>query len=83
MSYSAKHRNIHKPTQHGYSFLCCYTEDGTITQSVSSVRNLGVEMESGATFNKQVSLAIKKGSQIVGWVLRLFRNRQNCAVNAV
>ena len=32
-------------------------------------------MESCAAFNKEVSLAIKKVSQIAGWVLRVFRNK--------
>ena len=75
MSCSAKHRTLHKPSQHGYSFSCFYTEDGTLIQSVSSARDLGVEMESGAAFDKQVSIDFKKGSQITGWVLRVYKNR--------
>ena len=62
-------------TQHGYSFPCYYTEDGTLIQYVSSVLDVGVDMESCAAFNKEVSLAIKKVSQIAGWVLRVFRNK--------
>ena len=30
MSYSAKSRNLHKPNQHGFSFLCYYTDDHTL-----------------------------------------------------
>ena len=76
MSFSGKSRNLHKPTQHGFTYPCYYTEDGTLIQSVTSVRDLGVEMQCCASFDKQVNLAIKKGTQIAGWALRVFRSRE-------
>ena len=83
VSYSAKCRNLHKHTQHGFSFPFYYTKAGTLIQSFPSVHDLGVEMESGAAIDKQVSLVIEKESQFASCVLRVFRNKQNFALNAV
>ena len=77
MSYTAKSKNLHKPMKHVFSFPFYYTQDGTLIQSVSSVRDLGMEMESSAGFDKQVSLSIRKWIQFAGWALKVFRNRDN------
>ena len=81
ISYSAHSRDLNKLNLNSsFNFPQYYDRDGNIISSVETVRDLGVMMDSNANFESQIEVALKKGSQLAGWVLRVFRTRERCAM---
>ena len=50
--------------------------DGTPIKKVTQVRDLGIYMSQTATFESEVNEAMQTGNRQAGWILRVFRTRQ-------
>ena len=69
-----KFKHLHYGSHPGNS--CVYlAQDGSGIETCSSVRDLGVIMESSAKFTEQIRTVKKKGKDTVGWMLRVFSTR--------
>ena len=49
--------------------------DGSPIEEKASLRDLGVRISSDISFNTQIEMTVKSGSNMAGWALRTFRRR--------
>ena len=56
------------------------TQTGSHIKEVDVVKDLGVQMQNTGKFTQHMSDAIKRGSNLAGWILRVFRTRDRLAM---
>jgi len=49
--------------------------DGTNIEQIKTVRDLGLHITEDLSFNHHIHTLIKRGNQMAGWILRVFRGR--------
>ena len=52
------------------------TPDGSTIGEVTQVKDLGVYIDSTGTFDAQITEAVKRGNNMVGWIMRVFATRE-------
>ena len=57
-----------------------YTEDGTLIKKSTEIKDLGVIMDSDASFEIHVQTMISKARKQAGWILRTFRTRDQVSM---
>ena len=82
LNYSARSRNLHQINCNTglFNYPLYFDPDGNIISAVENVRDLGVKVDCDATFQLQINESVCKGSRCAGWILRVFKTREQLAM---
>ena len=82
LNYSARNRDLHviNESSRMFNYPQYHDPDGNTIRSVGSLRDLGVTINSDATFAAQINKSVTKASRYAGWILRVFQTREHFAM---